>query len=63
MSDVELLELLELFFAHTVGPLVVALAVPLLTVVVLLVLSPPLALVMLPFVLLAATVPAWLHRR
>lgn len=60
MGDVELL---ELFFAHTIGPLVVALVVPLVTVVAVGVIEPAVGLTLLPFLLLVATVPSWLHRR
>lgn len=59
MGDVELL---ELFFAHTIGPLVVALVVPVLVVVAVAVIDPVVAVVLLPFVVAVATVPSWLHR-
>ena len=60
ISDVELL---ELFFAHTLSPLIVAATVPVATVVVLAVVHPLLALVLLPILVLLASVPGWLRRR
>lgn len=60
MSDVELL---ELFFAHTIGPLLVAIVVPSLAVVAVGAVDPMLAATLLPFLLAIATIPSWLHRR
>jgi ATP-binding cassette, subfamily C, bacterial CydC len=60
MADVELL---ELFTSHLAPPLVVAFVVPLIAVVGLLFIEPVLALVVLPFVVAAASVPSWLLRR
>ena len=60
MADVELL---ELFTSHLAPPLVVAFVVPLLAVTGLLLLEPALALVTVPFVVAAASVPSWLLRR
>ena len=60
MADVELL---ELFTSHLAPPLVVAFVVPVVAVVGLLVVEPMLALIVVPFVVLAASVPSWLLRR
>ncbi|MFY1668500.1 thiol reductant ABC exporter subunit CydC [Plantactinospora sp. WMMB334] len=56
-------EALELFFAHTLSPLVVALTVPFTTLAVLGVFHPLLPLVLVPVLLAVATVPVWLARR
>lgn len=60
MADVELL---EVFTSHLAPPLVVAFVVPVLAVVGLWVVEPVLALVVVPFVVAAASVPSWLLRR
>jgi len=60
MDDVELL---ELFFAHTLSPLVAATVVPVAAVAALAVLAWPAALVLAPFVVAVAVVPAVLRRR
>lgn len=60
MADVELL---ELFTSHVLPPAVVAVLVPGATLVTLAVFHPLLALSLLPFLLLLASVPAWLARR
>ncbi|MGQ0679809.1 MAG: ABC transporter ATP-binding protein [Actinomycetota bacterium] len=60
ISDVEQL---ELFFAHTLSPLVVATTVPLATLTALLSIHWALALTVAPALLLLATVPGWLRRR
>jgi ATP-binding cassette, subfamily C, bacterial CydC len=56
-------EQLELFYAHTLSPLVVAATVPLATLVALLVFHWALAAAFAPALVLLATVPAWLRRR
>lgn len=56
-------ELLELFFAHTVSPFVVAILVPTAAALALLLVAWPVALVLLPFVVAVATVPGWLRER
>jgi len=56
-------EQLELYFAHTLSPLVVAATVPLAALVGLGVLHPALAAALAPVLVLLATVPAWLRRR
>ncbi|MGH3564454.1 MAG: thiol reductant ABC exporter subunit CydC [Pseudonocardia sp.] len=56
-------ELLERFYAHTVSPLVVAVTVPGATLVTLALFHPALALVLLPILLLLASVPFWLRRQ
>jgi ATP-binding cassette, subfamily C, bacterial CydC len=60
ISDVELL---ELFFAHTLGPLVVAAAIPAAALVALLAFHWALALALAPALALLASVPVWLRRR
>jgi ATP-binding cassette, subfamily C, bacterial CydC len=60
MADVELL---ELFTSHLAPPLVVAFAVPVVAVVGLLLVEPLLALIVVPFVVAAASVPSWLLSR
>ena len=60
MADVELL---ELFTSHILPPAVVAVLVPGATLVTLAVFHPLLALSLLPFLLLLASVPAWLAGR
>jgi ABC-type multidrug transport system fused ATPase/permease subunit len=56
-------ELLELFTSHLAPPLVVAFVVPVLAVIGLWIIEPVLAIVVLPFVVAAASVPSWLLRR
>jgi thiol reductant ABC exporter CydC subunit len=60
MSDVETV---EWFYAHTVGTFVIAVVVPLGTLLALAAIHNALPLVLLPAVLLVATVPFWLGRR
>ncbi|XVV13980.1 thiol reductant ABC exporter subunit CydC [Actinoplanes sp. CA-131856] len=60
VSDVEAL---EVFFAHTLSPLVIAATVPFTTLVALGFIHPLLPLVVLPVLAAVATVPAWLARR
>jgi len=60
MDDIEIL---ELFFAHTLGPLIAATVVPSLAVVLLMFLAWPVALVLVPFVVIVASIPRWLRRR
>lgn len=60
MDDIEVL---ELFFAHTLGPLIAATVIPSLAVLLLLFLAWPAALVLLPFVLAVASIPRWLRRQ
>jgi ATP-binding cassette, subfamily C, bacterial CydC len=60
MSDVELI---EVFTSHLVPPFIVALIVPFLALVGLFLMHWALGLVVLPFVLLVASVPSWLLRR
>lgn len=60
MADVELL---EVFTSHLAPPLVVAFVVPVLAVIGLWIVEPVLALVVMPFVIAAASVPSWLLRR
>lgn len=60
LADVELL---ELFTSHILPPAVVAVIVPTGTLVALGVMHPALVLAVLPFVLLTASVPAWLAGR
>lgn len=59
MSDVELL---ELFTSHVLPVLVVAVLVPFSGLAALVVVAWPVALVLFPFVVVVATVPAWLAR-
>ena len=56
-------EQLELFYAHTLSPLVVAATVPLATMLALLTFHWALAAAFAPALVLLATVPAWLRRR
>lgn len=60
MGDVGII---QRFFAETLSTLIVASVAPLLAVVALAALSWPLALLLVPFVALAASVPVWLHGR
>ncbi|MFP4436864.1 MAG: ABC transporter ATP-binding protein [Chloroflexaceae bacterium] len=60
MSDVETL---EWFYAHTVGAFVIAVVVPLAAIITLGVIDWRLPLVLLPLLLLVATIPFWLNRR
>jgi thiol reductant ABC exporter CydC subunit len=60
ISDVEEL---ESFFAHTLGPLVVAVAVPVAALIALLAFHWALALALLPALVLLASVPVWLRKR
>ena len=60
ISDVEQL---ELCFAHTLSPLVVAATVPLAALAALFAFDPALALVLVPALVLLASVPSWLRRR
>jgi ATP-binding cassette subfamily C protein CydC len=60
ISDVDIL---QRFFADTFGPLLVAVAVPALALVASAAISWLLAVVLLPFLLLAAVVPWWLNER
>lgn len=60
ISDVEQL---EVFFAHTLSPLVVAATVPLVALAALGAFHPTLALALAPVLVLLATVPSWLRRR
>nr|WP_314423533.1 ABC transporter ATP-binding protein [uncultured Erwinia sp.] len=56
-------ELMERFYAHTLADYVGAIVVPLAALLLLWQLDPRLAGVLLPFLLLVATVPVWLARR
>ncbi len=60
ISDIEII---ELFFAHTLSPLVVASTVPLATLIALITFHWALALAFVPALILLATVPFWLRRR
>ncbi len=60
MADVELL---ELFTSHLAPPVVVAFVVPVFAEIGLWIVQPVLALVVLPFIVAAGSVPAWLLRR
>ena len=60
MADVELL---ELFTSHLAPPLVVAFVVPVFAEIGLWLVQPLLAIVVLPFVVAATSVPSWLLRR
>ncbi|WP_166355679.1 ABC transporter ATP-binding protein [Phytoactinopolyspora limicola] len=60
MDDVERL---EVFFAHTLSPLVVAVIVPTGSLVALWFIHPALAVALLPVAALVASIPAWLRRR
>ena len=57
------IELLELFFAHTLSPLVVAIVVPFAATVTLGFIHWSLPLVLIPALAVVATVPSWLQRR
>lgn len=56
-------ELIELFTSHIAPPIVAALIVPTLALIALAVISPILALVILPFAIAVASVPSWLLER
>ena len=56
-------ETIEYFYAHTVGPAVVAVIVPAAVLATLVVFAWPVALVLLPFLLFAALAPVLLRRR
>jgi ATP-binding cassette, subfamily C, bacterial CydC len=56
-------EQLELYFAHTLSPMVVAAVVPPVALIGLGVIHPVLAVALLPVLVLLATVPSWLRRR
>jgi len=56
-------ELIELFTSHIAPPIVAALIVPTLALIALAVISPILALVILPFAVAVASVPSWLLER
>ena len=60
MADVAVI---QQFFAETLSTLIVASVVPAVALVAVAVLSWQLALVLLPFLLLAAVLPVWLHSR
>ena len=60
MSDVELL---EWFFAHTFGSIIVAVAAPLVLLIVLGRIHPLLALILLPFVALMVWIPALMKKQ
>ncbi|MFI6373337.1 ABC transporter ATP-binding protein [Streptomyces sp. NPDC050546] len=60
MADIELL---ELFFAHSLSPLIVAASVPPACLIAAFALDPLLGVALLPAVVLMATVPFWLRRR
>ena len=60
MADVELL---EVFTSHLAPPLVVAFVIPVLAEIGLWIVEPTLAVVVLPFVVAAASVPSWLLGR
>ncbi|GAA3493968.1 hypothetical protein GCM10019016_010670 [Streptomyces prasinosporus] len=60
MADIELL---ELFFAHSLSPLIVAASVPPACLVSAFVLDPLIGASLLPAIALMATVPFWLRRR
>ena len=60
ISDVEQL---ELYFAHTLSPMVVAVTAPLAALLALGVVHPALALALAPVLVLLASVPLWLRRR
>jgi thiol reductant ABC exporter CydC subunit len=51
------IETIETFFAHTLVPAIVMLVVPTALLIALFVVAPPLALVLLPFILLVAVLP------
>ena len=56
-------ELIELFTSHIAPPIVAALIVPALALIALAVISPVLALVIVPFAVAVASVPSWLLER
>ena len=56
-------EMVEYFFAHTVAPAFVAVAVPLVVLIALAVTGWPMALALLPFLALVAASPVFLRRR
>jgi len=58
MADIELL---EVFFAHTLGAIIIAIIVPAGVVIALGIFHPLLAVTMLPFVVLVLSVPVWLR--
>ncbi|WP_215449688.1 ABC transporter ATP-binding protein [Streptomyces sp. ATCC 21386] len=60
MADIELL---ELFFAHSLSPLIVAASVPAACLIAAFVLDPLIGAALLPAIVLMATVPFWLRRR
>ena len=60
MADVELL---EVFTSHMAPPLVVAFVIPVLAEIGLWIVEPILAIVVLPFVVAASSVPSWLLGR
>jgi ATP-binding cassette subfamily B protein len=57
------IETIEYFFAHTVAPALVAILVPSTVLAVLAIVSWPIALALLPFVLYAALAPVMMRRR
>lgn len=57
------IELLEVFFSHTLAPFAVAVAVPFASAVALALFHWSLPLVLVPVLALVATVPGWLQRR
>lgn len=57
------IELTEVFFAHTLSPLVVAITVPFISVGALVFFHWSLPLVVVPALVIVASVPAWLQRR
>lgn len=56
-------ELMEVFFAHTLSPLVVAITVPFAAAVVLALCHWALLLVLIPSLVIVASVPRWMHQR
>jgi ATP-binding cassette subfamily C protein CydC len=60
MSDIQLV---ELFFAHTLSPMVVATVIPLGALIALAFVDPLIAAALLPALLAVASVPWWLRRR
>jgi len=56
-------ETIEFFYAHTVGPAVIAIVVPTAVIIALAALAWPTALVLLPFLLFAELAPALLRQR
>ncbi len=57
------IELLEIFFAHTLSPLVVTIVVPFAATVTLAFIHWTVPLVLIPALFVVATVPSWLQRR